>query len=285
MDNGSEFLTNIFRNFFPAMKVRAISSFGSGHINDTFLVETAGPAFGNFILQRINTGIFRDPEGLIRNILLVAGHIRSNNAAVDAENTLLVPELQKTIAGDYFYRDPSCQYWRLYPMIGNSHSYDRIENEALAREAGRAFGLFQQLTAGIESKLLNETLPMFHHSGTRLKAFRLAVMNDPAGRKIMAGTEINFVEQRTREMDKMDELTGKGLVPPRVTHNDTKINNVLFSQEGRAIAIIDLDTVMPGSLLYDFGDAIRTGACMSDEDEPDRSRITISLPQIGRAHV
>lgn len=277
-DNGAEFLNDIFLKFFPDRKIRTISPFGSGHINDTYLVETSGPPPGSFILQKINTSVFRDPEGLIRNILLVTGHIRRYSAAESPEKALLVPELQKTTTGEYCHREPSGSCWRLYPMIDDSHSFDRIETNALAREAGRAFGLFQYLTAGIDTAQLTETLPMFHRFGNRLNAFRLAVMNDPAGRKTTAGPEIAYAEQRVKEMEKMDELTGNGLVPCRVTHNDTKINNVLFSRENRAIAIIDLDTVMPGSLLYDFGDAIRTGACTADEDEPDRSRVAISLP-------
>ncbi len=277
-ENGTVFLTDIFRNFYPEKKIRAISSFGSGHINDTFLVKTEVPFPGSFILQEINSGIFRDPEGLIRNILLVTSHIRRQPATGGRDSTLLVPELQNTTTGEYFHRDPSGHYWRLYPMIGDSHSYDRIENETLAREAGRAFGLFQRLTAGVDTSQLVETLPMFHHFGNRLKAFRAAVMNDPAGRKTTAGTEIAITEQRVKEMEMMDELTGNGEVPRRVTHNDTKINNVLFSRDNRAIAVIDLDTVMAGSLLYDFGDAVRTGACTADEDEPDCSRIAISLP-------
>jgi hypothetical protein len=162
--------------------------------------------------------------------------------------------------------------------IRGSKSCDVVENPEMAYEAGKAFGIFQELTADLDANSLYEVLPNFHNIRYRLDNFRRTIETDPAGRVKSTQEEIFFVEQRAGEMHQILLLGESGAIPLRVTHNDTKINNVLFNDRNKAISVVDLDTVMPGFVLYDFGDAIRTGACTSAEDEADLEKVNFSLP-------
>jgi serine/threonine protein kinase len=165
----------------------------------------------------------------------------------------------------------------MYNYIPGSVSYDVISDPDIAREAGTAFGTFQKLTSDLAGSDLVETIPDFHNIEARLKSFHETVRKDPAGRVRETTEEIRFVENRAAEMHRICRLGEAGIIPIRVTHNDTKINNILFNSEGRALCIVDLDTVMPGYSLYDFGDAIRTGASAAAEDEEDLSRVDIRM--------
>jgi thiamine kinase-like enzyme len=180
-------------------------------------------------------------------------------------------------AGLLFFQDTTGDYWRIYNYVHNSRSYDKALSPDMAYEAGKAFGTFQLLTSDIDASTLYEVLPDFHHIGKRLETFRNVVLRDPYNRVREVKNEIGFVEARAEEMHTILRLGEHGHIPIRVTHNDTKFNNVLFNHDNKAISVVDLDTVMPGYILYDFGDAIRTGANTGAEDDPDLTKVNIDL--------
>jgi hypothetical protein len=188
-----------------------------------------------------------------------------------------VIQLIPTHTGSFFVHDPDGNYWRLYNHVRDSKSFDVVSNPALAYEGGKAFGVFQYLASDLEPSSLYEILPDFHNIAKRLSTFRKTVALDPVGRVKEVANEIAFIETRSDEMHLIIRLGKEGKIPMRVTHNDTKFNNILFNRENKAISVVDLDTVMPGYILYDFGDAIRTGASTGAEDEVDLSRINIDL--------
>ncbi len=255
-----------------------VSPIGSGHINDSYLITTTPDTAPDYVLQRINHQIFKDIPGLMNNIELVTRHIRRQlDGNKVNRQSMQVLEIIPTLEGSLFFTDPSGNFWRLYYHIPESHSYDRVENRKLALEGGRAFGLFQSLTADIPPDSLKETIPRFHDISWRLEQFEEAVQRDAINR---AGTlihEIGFVRTHSEEMHAIHKLGSRGDIPLRVTHNDTKFNNILFNEKNKAICIVDLDTVMPGYALYDFGDAIRTGANTGDEDDAKLDNVSIDL--------
>ena len=251
---------------------------GSGHINDSWLITTAPAETPDYVLQRINHAIFRNVPELTNNILKVTRHLRQRLLCRDESlSWFRIIQLIETRSGSYFFLDPEGNYWRMYDHVRDTTSYDIVEGPGLAREAGKAFGLFQYLASDIDARGLFEIIPDFHHIGSRIKTFRETVVRDPAGRAKEVAGEIAFAESRADEMHTILRLGEEGRIPLRVTHNDTKFNNVLFNADNKAIAVVDLDTVMPGYLLYDFGDAIRTGANTGKEDEPDLSLVNIDL--------
>lgn len=255
-----------------------MSPVGSGHINDSYLVSTSPEEAPDYVLQRINDGIFRDIPGLMKNIGIVTQHIGLllKREPQHYEN-LQVLELIPTLLGQSFYTDPDGNCWRMYFHIPGSHSYDRVPEPAFAYEGGRAFGQFQALTAGVDPGTLAITIPRFHDITWRLEQFDEAIKQDIANRVSRITDEIHFVRERAQEMHTIQLLSEQGKLPVRITHNDTKFNNILFDKTDRAICIVDLDTVMPGTVLYDFGDAIRTGANTADEDETDLGRVDLDL--------
>jgi len=274
----TNYLNSILSRFVIEGEVRSIAPFGSGHINDTFLVTTAPGSPCHYVLQRINHKVFRDVEGLTGNILRVTRHMRETlGSSPSIPGYFQMIDLVPTTCGQYLFSDGSGLFWRLYNHVGGSHTYDRIMNPAIAFEAGKAYAMFQHLTADLDPSSLVEILPGFHDIDRRLSAFREITRNDPAGRVPAAEKEVEFTEARASGMNRIRELLSAGHIPLRVTHNDTKINNVLFNNEMKAIAVVDLDTVMPGTVLYDFGDAIRTGAATAGEDDPDRIGIDLGL--------
>jgi hypothetical protein len=274
MDN----LFNIVDQFNTEGKIVSITPFGSGHINDSYLVTMTPESPTNYVLQRINHGIFKDIPELTDNILKVTRHIQKKlfEEATGFGNFQVV-HLIPSKAGHFIFHDTTGNYWRLYNHISGSKSYDMITNPELAYEGGKAFGLFQYLVSDIDASSLFEILPDFHNIVTRLATFRETVLDDPAGRVKEVENEIAFVESRSAEMHAIRDLGNGGHIPLRVTHNDTKFNNILFNSDNKAISVVDLDTVMPGYILYDFGDAIRTGTSTAAEDEAELSGVNIDL--------
>ncbi len=272
-------LNNILSKFQIRQKIESIRPYGSGHINDTYLAETHSPDKSAFILQKVNHKIFRDIGGLTNNILTVVQHVTKglNTLPLADGRRFELPGLIPAIRGGYIVTDEDGAPWRMMNFIGGSHSYDRIQSREMAREAGFAFGLFHRLTSDMDPQKLVEVLPRFHHLGTRLDNFHRTIQADPAGRVDLTREEIGFVLSRSDVMLQMEQEGNHGQFPVRVTHNDTKINNILFDENNLAIAVIDLDTVMPGYLLYDFGDAIRTGASNCEEDEQNLVKAGINL--------
>jgi len=271
-------LREIVSRFGLPGQATSILPFGSGHIHETFRVSTLAGDREDYLLQRINHHIFKDIPALSRNIRIVTDHIRERLAG---ENPGRFTMMQVISASDGagFTGDPEEGYWRMFTFVDGSRSHDGISSPAMAREAGKAYAWFQYLASGIPPEQLTEILPRFHDASDRLMKFRETVRRDPAGRVSGAGQEIAFAETRSEEMQEILRLAWKGALPVRITHNDTKINNVLFDENGEAISVVDLDTVMPGTILYDFGDAIRTGAATAPEDEerPDRMRLDLTL--------
>lgn len=243
--------------------------YGSGHINGTQLVVCDNGA--RYILQHINTNVFRQPEALMRNIGQVIAHLRKKTC--DPRGVL---QLVPTREGSGFAAENG-EYWRVYELVENSVCY-QVATCALFYESAVAFGRFQNQLADFPADALVETIPQFHDTPARYAAFQRAVAEDRLGRRALLQQEIAFVLARESFAHTLTDLQAAGELPLRVTHNDTKINNVLFdATTNKALCVIDLDTVMPGLSVNDFGDAIRFGASTAAEDERDLSRVRFDL--------
>ncbi len=245
---------------------------GSGHINDTYLATyRQNGAVTRYIHQRINHAIFRNPEAMMDNIARVTAHLRKKLGSKAARHALtLVP----TREGESYCRDKEGNYWRTFHCIEGARSHDTIQTSRQAFEAARVFGEFQRLLADLPAPRLQETIPDFHHTPKRFAALERAIEADAVHRAAHAKAEIKFA---LRHKTLCGVLLDANL-PERVTHNDTKINNVLLDDEtNEAVCVIDLDTVMPGLALYDFGDMVRTATCRSAEDERDLGKIHMEM--------
>ena len=249
--------------------------YGSGHINRTWLAET--DRGHRYILQQVNTATFPDADGLMRNILLVTEHLRRKDPAPGHVLTLV-----QTRDGQYYIKRPGNELWRMYEFIAGGVCLDRAETPEDFRRSGEAFGRFQQQMADFPAAQLTEVIPGFHDTPARYRAFRKALAEDRAGRAAGAEAEIRFYLEREAAAGQAVSLQRAGKLPLRVTHNDTKLNNVMLDAETRQpLCILDLDTVMPGLAANDFGDAIRFGASTAAEDEPDLSRVHLDLGLYG----
>lgn len=252
--------------------------FGSGHINDTFHIINEQRGLPDYLLQRVNHEVFKDVPGMMDNIWQVTEHINKKNIAArhqsDRQETL---ELIKTRDGKLFSNDKQGNYWRVFVFKNGLKSYDLVETPEQAYEGARAFGLFFKLLSDFPAEKLTDTIPNFHNIILRLKTLRAAIDQAPQGRASQVKDELNFVFGIADEMCKVETLKNEGAIPLRVTHNDTKFNNVLLSPEDKGVCVIDLDTVMPGVVHYDFGDGIRTGTTTAAEDETDLSLVRFDL--------
>jgi hypothetical protein len=271
-------IIDIVSHFRIEGSLASFSPIGSGHINDSYLIKTTPASSPDYVLQRINHQIFKDIPGLMNNILIVTRHIESKIRSGDsAAQGLTALHLIPMNENEYYYKDDEGNFWRMYNFNPGTKSFDIVESPLMAYEGGRAFGLFQYLTADIPGESLTETIPDFHDISKRLETFYKIVKHDSVNRVKDVLKEIDFAEKREEEMKTILQLGKAGKIPVRVTHNDTKFNNILFDENKKAVCIVDLDTVMPGYVLYDFGDAIRTGANMAAEDEKDLSKVKIDL--------
>jgi hypothetical protein len=255
--------------------------YGSGHINDTYCAsfDQAGLLRVRYILQRINTNVFRTPVQLMENIARVTRY--SLERLIEAEH----PEAhRRTLTcipakdGKPYAIDALGNYWRVYPFIERATGYDEIESNEQAFQAGKAFGNFQKLAAGLGGGRLHETIPDFHNTPKRLEALRAAIEADPLNRAAGLKAEIDFVLARAADCSRITDLIATGVIPERVTHNDTKLNNVLLDDEtAEGVCVIDLDTTMPGSALYDFGDMVRTATPSTREDSTDLGKLDLRI--------
>ena len=251
--------------------------FGAGHINDTFAVWAADRS-KRWILQRINTDTFTDPAGLMENVTGVTAYLRrqiiERGGDPDRETLNVIP----TLDGKPYYTDTEGGAWRAYIFVEGTVCLQKVENERDFYTAAETFGNFQNQLAGYPAATLHETIARFHDTPNRYANFEKALAADVMGRAKDVGPEIAFIRAREADCRVLVDQLAAGVLPLRVTHNDTKLNNVLIDQEtGKGICVIDLDTVMPGLSAYDFGDSIRFGANDCAEDEPDQSKVHFSL--------
>ena len=251
--------------------------YGAGHINDTFAVWAVDHS-RRWILQRINTDTFTDPAGLMENVIGVTSYLRREILArggdPDRETLNVVP----TREGKPYYTDCEGGAWRAYLFVEGTVCLQKVENERDFYTAAETFGNFQNQLAGYPAATLHETIARFHDTPNRYANFEKALAADVMGRAREIGPEIAFIRAREADCHVLMDQLAAGVLPLRVTHNDTKLNNVLIDQAtGKGICVIDLDTVMPGLSAYDFGDSIRFGANDCAEDEPDQSKVHFSL--------
>lgn len=251
----------------------------SGHINDTYCSEfDDGGRRVKYVNQRVNHLVFREPERLMENIERVTRYARERivDAGGDPERGTLT--IVPARDGRSFHLTPDGNYWRMFRFIGGARTYDRVEDIRHVYAASKAFGEFQKMVATLPGGRLHETIPDFHHTRRRFAAFRAALAADALGRAAGVGPEIAFVLEREKDTGVVVDGLASGLIPERVTHNDTKLNNVMIDDRtGEGVCVIDLDTVMPGSVLYDFGDSVRLGAATAAEDERDLARVGFDL--------
>lgn len=267
----------VFRNFNTGSIFIDGNRYGSGHIHDTFKIDTAE---GNpdYILQRLNRKIFRDIPSLQANIERVTSHIRrklreEGTADIDRRTLSLIT----TNDGKLWHEDENGDCWRMYIFISDHRSYDIVDTPQKAYQGGRGIGRFQAQLADLPLPPLHETIPWFHDIEKRLETFRSTVERDPAGRANSVKKEIEFIREREEVMKTIIRLGREGKIPLRITHNDTKFNNILLDNNDNALCVIDLDTVMPGYVHYDFGDAIRTAANSAAEDESDLDTVFMNI--------
>ncbi|MGL5434829.1 MAG: phosphotransferase enzyme family protein [Lachnospiraceae bacterium] len=257
------------------------SRYGNGHINDTFLLCTQPENSDNekrYILQRINHHIFKNPGELIENISGVTSYLNQKIKEQQGDPLRETLNLVKTKENQDLFQDGIGCYWRCYLFIEDTVCYEKAENSKDFYESGKAFGNFQNLLAKYPAATLHETIPDFHHTPRRYQTLIQAANRDLCQRASLVLPELTFIKKRASEVSSAFDLQQKGLLPLRVTHNDTKLNNILFDQTTKkAICVIDLDTIMPGLSIHDFGDAIRFGANTALEDETDLDRVSLSL--------
>jgi len=263
------------RAFAISGEFAGAAPYGSGHINDSYCaVFEQGGASTRYLLQRINHHIFKNPVALMENIERVTAHL-ATRVADDPDHDRRALTLIPTRASGVLYVDADGNYWRAYRFIGNATTYNSVQSPEQAFQAARAFGEFQRMLADLPAPRLHDTIPDFHHTPKRFAALEQAIAADVAGRAAGARPEIDFARARKSLVTRLVEA---GL-PERVTHNDTKINNVLLDDAtGVGTCVIDLDTVMPGLAAYDFGDMVRTATSPSPEDEQDLSRVNMEFP-------
>jgi hypothetical protein len=254
--------------------------YGNGHINDTFLVvcETGEGRRKRYILQRMNRSIFKMPQQLMENVVNVTEYLRGMIARRGGDPDRETLNVVKTKDGSNYYLDGQGDYWRMFLFVEQTVCLEKVESAKDFYDSAVAFGNFQKMLSDYPAKTLHETIPNFHNTPSRFSDFRRAVREDKMGRAAQAKEEIEFALAREKDTRVLTDMLKAGELPLRVTHNDTKLNNILFDADTKkAICIIDLDTVMPGLSHYDFGDSIRFGASTGAEDEKDLDKIEMDL--------
>jgi hypothetical protein len=253
--------------------------YGNGHINDTFLVTCNGAgAAARYILQHINRHVFHSPAVVMQNIERVTAHLAAQ-LAQEPDRARRALTLVPARDGSNWYVDADGETWRAYPFIENARSYETATSVEQAFQAAEAFGRFQQQLASLPAPRLHETIPDFHHTPKRFAALERAIAADVKGRAKLAQPEIDFALAHQSITGVLIEASLQADLPERITHNDTKFNNVLLDDAtGESLCVVDLDTVMPGLVLYDFGDMVRTTTSPAAEDEQDLSKVTMQFP-------
>ena len=265
MDYMKEF-KSVCEKFALKGNVLSVEPYGEGHINLTLLVTTDER---RYIMQKMNTNVFPDTEGLMANICAVTEYLGANGV----ETLCVIP----TLKGERYHADESGKY-RVYDFIENTVTYQKVANKEVFKNSGAAFGEFQNHLAGFDASCLTEVIARFHDTPNRFENFKKALEADAFGRAKDCAPEIDFVLAHGDTYGKVMEGLRDGTIPLRVTHNDTKLNNILMDEKtDMARAVIDLDTIMPGSMLFDFGDSIRFGASTAAEDEKDLTKVHFDI--------
>lgn len=288
MSNDTTFnIKEIMSNFDIMGDFSESSPYGSGHINDTYVVVyNYNEVSKRYILQRINNFVFKDPEMVMENVSRICETLQNqfkSQGVGDVSRRALTTF--KSISGLPYYKDTNDNVWRLFLFIEGGIGYEIIENEEQAYQTASAFGEFQKLLNHLPGDRLHETIPGFHDTVKRFNRFKDVINEDTLGLSKNAKEEIKFYLSYENEVGRLLELHKQGLIPERVTHNDTKLSNVLLDSEtNEALCVIDLDTTMPGLVLYDFGDMVRTSTTNASEDEKDLTLIDFQ-PEMFRALV
>ena len=271
-----ENLKSFFNEFDHQSNYVSHSKLNSGHINDTFLVKTKGTK--NYILQRINQTVFKDVPGLVNNKVLTSLHLKSKYPTLSEEElSNKVLSFVKLKSTDFYYFKKGGAYWNMMIFIDNSITHEIVKNQEIAYEGGKLLGEFLNNTADFDSSQLIDVIPNFHDMSFRYKQYALSIQSASKSRLKKVEKYISIISELKEEMHILQNLKESGEIPVRVTHNDTKISNSLFDKNNKGICMIDTDTVMPGIIHYDFGDAIRTICNTAAEDETDLSKVEFNL--------
>ncbi len=274
-------LQEISRQFQIYGEILHAETFKIGHINETYSATyDQGGMRVRYIHQKINKSVFKNPPAVMKNVMRVTTHIRRRLEAQDARDItrrslIVIP----TRDGQSFCRSSDGEYWRTFVFIEGVQTYESVQSPEQAFQAGRAFGEFQSLLVALPGDRLNETLLNFHHTRKRFTALQQAIQKDHYNRAQDAQKEIKFALQHEPLVDVILDAMARRKIPERITHNDTKFNNVMLDTlTGEAKCVVDLDTVMPGCALYDFGDMVRTTTSPTLEDEKDLSKVKMQMP-------
>lgn len=281
---GRQKLEQIAREIVPAFPVNGLLAgvlpYGSGHINDTFAAyfQMNDGGMRRTIIQRINTDVFKNPDELMENVVGVTSFLKErilrDGGDPERETLTVIP----TAEGKSYMTDGQGRAWRCYGFVEDTVTYQIVEKPEDFYTVARAFGHFQMLLADYPAHTLHETIPLFHDTPNRYRNFLKALETDKLGRAAGVEKEIAFVKEREEFTRLLTDLQKAGKLPLRVTHNDTKLNNILIDKEtGKGLCVIDLDTVMPGLALNDYGDSIRFGASTALEDEQDLDKVSMDL--------
>lgn len=271
-------IESIVKQFKIEGTFKSADIFGSGLINTTYKLVTEEDEKPNYLLQIINHHIFKNVPELTKNIKRVTDHIRGKLATVpgvDLERQVLTPI--DTFDGLGFVKDEAGNYWRVFLFIDNTRSYDKLENGNQAFQGGKAFGQFQKMLSDLPGEPLYPVLPDFHNTEMRILNFIERVKANPVNRLAEVQEEVDFLMERSEEYKKIVQMGREGILPERIVHQDTKFNNVLLDENDEILCVIDLDTVMPGYVCYDIGDAIRNGANTGLEDDRDLNNVNLNM--------
>lgn len=259
----------VVKAFFPYNLVTVVNPFGNGHINNTYKLDLQEEK-KSYILQRINTDVFKDPHGICDT------HDRLQDTIFKGQHPITIAKLIPTADGKNLFTDDEGGVWRMTSFIEDSYTIDVVEEDWQAFEAGNAFGWFAKACDKLDAATFKESIKDFHRLSFRLRQLDEAIAADKAGRLDSIKDIVNFYKERQASVSEIETLVDEGKIPLRVVHNDTKINNLLFRGK-KAAAVIDLDTVGPGILYYDYGDALRTSASTTEEDEKDLSKVHFNM--------
>ena len=272
-------IENIVMGFDIAGEVMGYVPFGNGHINDTKLITVKnGEAEVQYVLQKINKNVFKDPAKLMENYVGVTAFIREKIVAMGGDPMREVINAIPAKDGKYYVIDECGDYWRLLVYVTDSMSYDKVERPEQFYESAVSFGNFQYMLRDYPAHTLHETIVNFHNTPDRFRQLKEAIENDVKGRLSEVQAEVEFAKAREEFAATLEKAHAEGRLPLRVTHNDTKLNNILFdANTGRPLCVVDLDTIMPGYSVNDFGDSIRFGATTALEDETDLSLVNFDI--------